>query len=773
VSGSIGDDGTIYALEIKDFDESGLYEEWYQEALRIGLGDLIARLPAETTPSGGAHTGYLCATIEGNQKLAMRDAMTAELTVDPKQKVKVRIETRGEGGLCIVAPTPPGIHPENPENGYVMIQGSWADIPIITPEERQKLFALSRSYQTSTIAPNDATAKSTSTTTRTPLQSVALDPAKPGDDLNMRADRAWWKTLLEPHSWKHLRTRTSDDVELWQRPGKDGPDASATLGATGNGLYVFSTSAAPLEGQRVYSPFSAYIRLEHGGDEKSAAKALAALGYGTPATNGATPDEIGVKKFPPGAFRELPETPLSDVTNGEKLVEQHGKDLRYCYPWKKWLVWTGTHWSFDDTGALTRRCKATVKDIMRCATYVENETVFKAMMAHAHTSFNAQRIAAMATMAQSEPGVAVLPDTLDTHHWLINCRNGTLDLHDGTLRPPQREDLLTYCLDIAYDPDATCPTWERFLDEIMGGNTTMVDFLQRAVGYSLTGDVREQVLFILHGNGSNGKSTFINTLLSLFKGYAMKAPAELLMVSGTGGHDRHPTEKAGLAGKRFVAAIETEEGRRLAEVLVKELTGSDKISARRMREDFWEFWPTHKIWLATNYRPEIRGTDEAIWRRVRLIPFTESFEDDRDDKSLPDKLMLELPGILAWIVKGCEIWRENGLGLPDEVRAATAGYRADMDTVQSFLAEICHLLPQARVKSSELYAAYEEWGMSGGGRCLNPTNFGKRLTELGYQRVKNVCMWYEGIGLPATTGGTGGTGIKFPINSKVTRVRDL
>ena len=318
VSGSVGNDGTVYRFEIQDFDEPGLFKEWCQETCRIGLGDLIARLPAETTPSGGAHIGYLCATIEGNQKLAMRDTTAAELAIDPKQKVKVRIETRGEGGLCIVAPTPSGIHDTHPENGYVMIRGSWADIPIITPEERQQLFALSRSYQMSTITPNDATAKRNSTKAGTPLKPRTLDPAKPGDDLDMQADRAWWKALVEPHGWKHLSTRGSDDVELWQRPGKDGPDASATLGATGNALYVFSTSAAPLEGQRAYSPFSAYIRLEHGGDEKAAAKALAALGYGTPRAK-QQPETVKMYGEP---LQDHEEPPVDTLLSTQNLLEQ-------------------------------------------------------------------------------------------------------------------------------------------------------------------------------------------------------------------------------------------------------------------------------------------------------------------------------------------------------------------------------------------------------------------------------------------------------------------
>ena len=334
------------------------------------------------------------------------------------------------------------------------------------------------------------------------------------------------------------------------------------------------------------------------------------------------PEEQQNGTRPPGAVRDMPSTPLSDVTNAEDLIEQHGEDLRYCYPWRKWLVWAGTCWHLDDIGGVMRRCKETVKDLLRRATYVKDELLFSHMMTHAKASLSAQRLSAMATVAQSEEGIPILPEAIDANTWLLNCRNGTVDLKTGTLRPHDRTDYITLCLDVDYDPNAQCPTWERFLLDIMGGNTGLVEFLQRAVGYSITGEVSEQAFLILWGEGENGKSTFINALLHLLGDYAMKAPTELLMM--TGQQDRHPTEKADLAGKRFVATIETEENRRLAEVLIKELTGGDKIRARHMREDFWEFWPTHTIWLATNHRPEIRGTDRAIWRRIRLIPFTRS-----------------------------------------------------------------------------------------------------------------------------------------------------
>jgi putative DNA primase/helicase len=274
--------------------------------------------------------------------------------------------------------------------------------------------------------------------------------------------------------------------------------------------------------------------------------------------------------------------------------------------------------------------------------------------------------------------------------------------------------------------------------------TQLVAFLQRAIGYSLTGDVSEQCFFLLYGTGANGKSTLINTILLLLALYGMKATTELLMQSK---NDRHPTERADLFGKRFVAAIETEEGHRLHEAFLKEVTGGDRIRARRMREDFWEFEPTHKVWLATNHKPTVKGTDHALWRRIKLIPFTVQIPEKEQDKRLPATLQGELPGILAWAVRGCLAWQKDGLGVPEEVTIATAGYRAEMDVVGQFLQECCVAGQHARVKASHLYDAYRKWCDASGEMPMVQRNFGLRLSERGFQRYTNNGSWWRGLGV--------------------------
>lgn len=483
----------------------------------------------------------------------------------------------------------------------------------------------------------------------------------------------------------------------------------------------------------------------------------------------------GTAPGPEGAQTQADEQlPYSDVYNARRLVHEHGNDLHYCYLWGKWLTWTGTHWETDDAGESMRRAKATsvamVQDarqwLERVAAKLEQaalaftdvfddnpamraakkeQKAAQQFFAHAASSLQDRRLKAMLAQAQSEPAIPILPQDLDANHWLLNCTNGTLDLRTGELRPHQRGDLLTKCIPVAYDPAAPCPTWDAFLHRIMAGNQALISFLQRAVGYAITGVIREHVLLILWGSGRNGKSTFLNTFRDLLGPYAMKATSDLLLVSST---DRHPTERADLFGKRFVSAIETEQSHRLAEVFVKEATGGDPIRARRMREDFWEFWPTHKVFLATNHKPVIRGTDNAIWERIRLVPFTVTIPLTERDTTLPDKLHAELPGILAWAVRGCLAWQREGLGEPDEVQQATAGYRAEMDVVGQFLAECCLIGPNYRTKAAELYDAYKRWCDQNGEHAVQRT-LGMQLTERGYERKRGTggYYWWVGLGL--------------------------
>ncbi len=437
----------------------------------------------------------------------------------------------------------------------------------------------------------------------------------------------------------------------------------------------------------------------------------------------------------------------TDLGNARRLVHRHGLDLRYCDPWGKWFTWDGTRWCDDDTRAFERHAKDTVLSIYQEAYQATDPGKREELAKHAMRSEDIKRVRAMIDLARSEPGIPVVPSQLDSNAWLLNCINGTVDLKTGKLRPHSRDDMITKLCAVSYDPDAKPMLWYEFLTKIFAGRSKLIHYIQRLLGYCLTGDVSEQILPIFWGSGANGKSTLLNVILDMLgQDYAIKAASDLLM---TKHNDTHPTEKADLFGRRLVACVETDENRRLAETLVKDLTGGDRVRARRMREDFWEFAPTHKPILCTNHRPVIRGTDHAIWRRIRLVPFTVVIPEAEQDKQLPEKLRAELPGILAWCVAGCMEWQREGLGTPEEVKTATAEYRSEQDILGEFIQECCLVHREARTRAGAIYQAYQAWCKRTGEQETSKSMFGRSLEERGFTSDRGtggVRLWL-GIGV--------------------------
>jgi len=437
---------------------------------------------------------------------------------------------------------------------------------------------------------------------------------------------------------------------------------------------------------------------------------------------------------------------LTDLGNAERLVAGHGDDLRYCDAWGKWLVWDGGRWKIDDTGEVVRRAKLTVRAIYVEASRRADPQTRKAVARWALASESRARIDSMIALARTQDTVAVRPADFDADPWLLNCKNGTVDLSTGELRPHRRQDMLTKTTGIEYDPQAEAPLFLRFLERILP-DPEVRRYVQKWSGYALTGVIREHRLPVWWGSGSNGKSTLIGALLGALGDYAKQMAPDILVVKQ---HDEHPTALADLFGARLVATIEVGEGKRLAEALVKQLTGGDRMKARFMRQDFFEWEPTHKIVLVCNHRPGVRGGDNGLWRRIDLVPFTVTIPEDEQDAELPEKLRSEYPGVLRWMVEGCLLWQAEGLGRPAAVREATEEYRTEMDVLGEFIAEQCVLKPSASVTVQDLYAAYTAWCEAEHEQPVSKKMFTQRLRDRGIASGRTPhhdARVYRGIGL--------------------------
>ncbi len=441
----------------------------------------------------------------------------------------------------------------------------------------------------------------------------------------------------------------------------------------------------------------------------------------------------------------------SDVGNAARFTAAARGQFLYCGQSGKWLRYDGRRWVTDDALRVVRLAKTVALDIYkeaRAAAAAGKEEQAQRLTKWALASQRRQRLTAMVDLARCELSVSV--GELDADPWLLNVLNGTIDLRTGKMMPHRPEDRITKLAPVTFDPDARCPLWDSFLDTTMASEQAKVDYLQRIHGMCLTGDVREQALFLYYGTGANGKSVFLDTLAGLMGDYAAEAAPDLLIERR---NQEHPTEQADLCGRRLVVSSETEEGGRLRVQLIKRLTGNARIKARFMRQDYFEFTRTHKLVMATNNKPVVRETTHAVWRRLKLIPFTVTIPDLEQDKELIHKLRAEWSGILNWAIAGCLAWQRNGLDTPEVVDKATAEYEAEQDLLTDFINEHCIVSKEAFVPRADIYKAYTDWATAAGERfTLNKTNFYARLRQKhftdGSQRVAGKpARGFEGIGL--------------------------
>ncbi len=431
---------------------------------------------------------------------------------------------------------------------------------------------------------------------------------------------------------------------------------------------------------------------------------------------------------------------LTDVGNAERFAAMFKEDVKYCVAYKKWFSWNGKYWE-QDNGTIIEYAIHCIRSIYTQADMLPEGDYRKNLIQHAIRSENGNRIRMLVQIASGMRDLQITPDDWDANPLLLNCQNGTINLDTGELQPFCKEDYITRICNTTYDPTCPTPLWDHLLETIMCGKQEMMRYLRRACGYAMTGLTNEQVLFILHGTGSNGKSTFLNIFSEVMNTYAQSASADTFMQRKS---ESVNNDVARLKGARYVTAIEMEENKRLAEALIKSMTGGDKVVTRFLYGEFFEYLPQFTVFLAVNHKPVIRDTTNSIWRRLRIIAFENTIKDEDRDKDLADKIMAkEMPGILAWAVKGCLEWRRNGLQDPPEVKVAIRDYRNEMDSFKNFFEECCEEIENGRVSNKTLRTVYDEWCKDNGEYALTQRPFSQKLIEKGFTKKRNSAGVYE------------------------------
>jgi len=459
--------------------------------------------------------------------------------------------------------------------------------------------------------------------------------------------------------------------------------------------------------------------------------------------------------------------PFTDLGNGERLAAMCGANIRYCHAWHVWLLWDGRRWRNDDSGGINRLAALTVR-----AMFAEASTLISAskdvtdreeggriaeigekLSAWARKSEARARLEAMIALAQSIEGIPVSPIELDTDPWLLNCTNGTLNLHTGELQQHQQSDLITMLAPVAYEPDARYSPWDDFLARILP-DTDLRSFVQRAIGYSLVGVANEERLFFAYGPTATGKSTLLRAVTSAMGEYSATANFGTFLEANRKGGDASE-DLARLAGKRLVVSIEVEEGSKMAEAVLLSVTGGETIAARYLHQNTFEFIPQFTLWLAANNRPRISDTNDAVWRRITQVPFLSQIPEEERDEGLKAVLTdqyVAAPAVFAWAVAGCLAWQTVGLAVPDVVNTTTQEYRDEVNPLLEFIQDCCALLPDARTSNTEIWERYNRWAKDNSvRRPLGKKGFSQRLSMMAeVEALKSgSTRFWVGIGLSA------------------------
>ncbi len=718
----------IHLLQIADAcDQRGIRDVW---------DSLLFEGYAEVTPSGGIHLIYRIDDHEvpGNTKLAST------------RTGKTLAETRGEGGYVIVAPTNGLCHPSG--DSWATMAGKQGTVPTITWSQRNAIHA----------AITEVLDESPPPPPQAPRREVAIrtdDDLRPGDDWESKHD--WDEPWFTGQGWRI--SHRSNNETFWVRPGKDRRDGhSATTGYSTDGkdrLYVWSTSAG-LPTEVPLNKFWVYAFYHHNCDMNAAAKALRRQGYG--GTETLTPplrpfDELTSSlgqvevALPPRGGLEY-----TDTGSGRRMKETFGDRFRYNTREKQWYEWTGSVWVKDEHQAIHRAAEFCAEQTLDSARLILQEAITEDDIKRAEKNvrsatagLNLPRIQAAIHCFGAQPGISLTTDAFNNDPSLLNLPNGTLDLESMELLPHDPENLLTLTMGAELDKDAECPLFEQFMVDAFP-DISVREYVQRALGYSMLGNPKERVMFMLHGPSGTGKSVLTRVMTKVFGGYGATAPASTFRIK----KQSETIDLHKLRGARFVATSELPDGQQLDEDLVKRLTGGDSVTSRGHYEPFSEWRPRCVVWIATNFLPRVTADDNAIWRRAKTILMGTEFGSDGKKEILgyADVLAQEHDGILNWLLAGLHAYQLRGLEEPDAITRDVETYRMDVDQVACFVHDRTDegLLvkdPAGEIRSQVLRTLFDQYCTEQRQSPLGGRRFANRLRALGYEPVKigGVAHW--------------------------------
>jgi putative DNA primase/helicase len=454
-----------------------------------------------------------------------------------------------------------------------------------------------------------------------------------------------------------------------------------------------------------------------------------------------------------GQAQEQPESEpqfirKTDGGNATRLARQHGENFRYLEDKREWRAWDGKRWKPGAESEIQRAAKSVVDFMYQEVATIDDLEERDELSKWARTSDSRKGREGMIALARFEPGICSNREAFDKDPMLLNVQNGTLDLRTLTLREHRREDTITKLIPINYNPGAKCPRWLQFLEETFPGQPEVIEFLQRSLGYTLTGRIDEQCFWLLIGQGNNGKSKFLDAIQHVLSDYATPTSFNTFALQKGGTAAINPRDGlASLEGARFVRASESDQGRQISEALLKALTGGEQVRTARMYAEDYAYMPTYKIWLSTNHEPTIKGTDDGIWRRIHRVNFDTVVPEAKRDPQILDKFIAEDEGILAWVIEGLEKYLRDGLRVPEKVRRATKEYRTSQDVVAQFLAEMSEADKHAETKARALFEAYKRWAELNGERPMTQTRFGAEVSKRYKRTHKTAGDIYAGMRL--------------------------